>query len=114
MRRITTRQLRALLEWWQPALRLADWDIEVKAVPRSKLDGDDGHCYAYPDVKEAEIFIASDRPSSRFADHETVLVHELMHCHAESLRNDETEHLVERLVEDTSKAFVRIARGETH
>lgn len=109
---MTTRELRALLEWWQPALRLADWDIEVKAVPRSRLGGDDGHCYAYPDLKEAEILVVSGRPSSKFADHETILVHELMHCHAEPLRTARTEDKVERLVEDVSKCIVRIARGE--
>lgn len=108
---MTNRELRALLEWWQPALRLADWDIEVKAKSRTELDGDDGLCYAYPEIKEAEIHVTRGKPSSEFADHETILVHELLHCHLEPLRNDRTEAAVERIVEDLAKAIVRLARG---
>lgn len=108
---MTNRELRALLEWWQPALRLADWDIEVKAVPKSKLAGDDGECSAYPDIKEAEILVTRGEPSSQFADHETILVHELLHCHLSPLQTPKTEATVERIVEDLAKAIVRLARG---
>lgn len=108
---MTNRELRDLLAYWQPALRLADWDIEVKAVPSARLDGDDGECCAYPDIKEAEILITRSRPSSQFADHETILVHELLHCHLSPLQTSKTEAAVERIVEDLAKAIVRLARG---
>lgn len=108
---MTNGELRELLEFWQPVLRLSDWDIEVHARPRAKMDGDDGECEAYPDLKEAVIGVVRGKPSSRCADHETILVHELLHCHLERLRNEQTEAEVERVVEDLSKAFVRLARG---
>lgn len=107
---MNTRELLDLLAYWQPALRLADWDIEVKAKSRKALGGDDGECEAYPDIKEAVIGVVRSKPSSQFADHETILVHELVHCHLERLRTSSNEADVERAVEDLSKAFVRIHR----
>ena len=108
---MTTRELRELLAFWQPALRLADWDIEVHARTRKSLNGDDGEAAIYPEIKEAEIGVVSTKPSSAYADHETILVHELLHCYFERLRNDSTDGEVERIVEDLSKAIVRIQRN---
>lgn len=108
---MTTTKLRELLDYWQAALRLSDWDIEVYAAPRASMDGDDGECEAYPEIKEAVIRVVRGKPSSEFADHETILVHELLHCHMEPLRTDENNASVELVVEDLSKAFVRMRRG---
>lgn len=107
---MNTKRLQEMLAFWQPILRLQDWDIEVRAVSRKSIDGDDGECYAYPDIKEAEIKIVSGRPSSKFADHETILVHELTHCHLEPIRTDENNAKVETATEAISKAFVGMVR----
>ena len=112
MARLTKRQLDAWLAYWQPVLRLADWDIEVRSKSRKALGGDDGECSAYPDLFEAEIGVVSGPPSSRFADHETILVHELIHCHMDPLLTPETEKAVEFIVEKLSKAFVALARAQ--
>lgn len=106
----TKRELQKLLTRWQAALRLSDWDIELKVLPRGRIHGNDGECYAYPDLREAEIRIVSGATSSKFADHETVLVHELLHCHMDRAQTDENEEAIEAAVEVLSKCIVALAR----
>lgn len=110
MPRVSKRRLEDLLAFWQPALRLADWDIEVKAATRKAMGGDDGENYAYPELREAEIRVVNGATSSRFADHETVLVHELVHCHLETIRTDENNAALETAIEAISKAIVALKR----
>lgn len=111
MARLTKRQLEEWLEFWQPAMRLADWDIEVKACSRKSLEGDDGECYPYPELQEAEIRVVSGKPSSALTDHEAILVHELLHCHVDRLRTDTNGELVEYVVEVLGKAFIGLRRA---
>lgn len=110
MRKLSQRRLDELLDFWQGALRLADWDIEAKTATRRALNGDDGECSAYPTLREAEIRVVSCAPSSKFADHETILVHELYHCHFEPFRTDKNEQEIERTIEALSKATVALRR----
>lgn len=111
MPRLAQRQLEEWLTFWKPALRLADWDIEVKSCSRKKLEGDDGECYAYPELQEAEIRVVSGKPSSALTDHETILVHELIHCHLERLRTETNAEAIELVVEVLSKAFIGLRRA---
>lgn len=111
MSRVTKRQLEEWLAFWQPALRLADWDIEVKACSRKKLEGDDAECYPYPELQEAEIRVVSSKPSSALTDHESILVHELLHCHIDRLRTETNGDVIELVVEILSKAFIGLRRS---
>ena len=102
------KELEGLAEEWAKALRLGDWDIEVRFGTADEMFDSDGLCYAYSDIKEAEILIRRGKASSKFADTETVLVHELLHCHFEPIRDDTTEPTLEAAIDALSKAFVRM------
>lgn len=107
--KFTQLQAKELLQKWQPILRLSDWDIEVSTRPRKRmLHRADGTNSVYTGLKESEINIVESKPSS--TDHETVVVHELMHCHTDPIATEENEKEVESLIEDVSKAFVRLDR----
>lgn len=104
------RDLERLLAEWAPVLRLADWDIELKVASPSSMQDADGKAWIYPSIREGEIWITKGRMSSRFADAETVLVHELLHFHFEELRTDENEKHLEIALELLSKALVKLKR----
>lgn len=71
---VTEGQARALLARWQPLLRLADWDVDVRLVSRRwrksgdiKVDLDD---------RKAVLLLKAQMPSE---DLEETVVHELVH-----------------------------------
>jgi hypothetical protein len=77
---ITHREARVILARWQPILRLADWDIELRLVSgpwrRSgdvKVDADD---------RKAVLLLHAD---SRLEDLEEWIVHELVHVRLDAL-----------------------------
>lgn len=105
------RELAEVVAFWQPALRLADWDIEALPVARKAMDGDDGECEAYPDLKEATIRVVRGKPSSTLVNHEIIAIHELLHCHFEPIRTEENEQRVEAIIEALSRAFYNLRRS---
>jgi ABC-type Zn uptake system ZnuABC Zn-binding protein ZnuA len=107
--RLSQTNAQALLDKWQPILRLADWDIEITPKQRRRiLHKSDATNGVYGALKESSIDIVETKPSS--ADHETVVVHELLHCHTDPFFNDDTEKEVEIMVEQVAKAFVQLDR----
>lgn len=83
---LTHEELRLTLQGWQKALSLQDFRIDVKLVRASHLDMGQkslGECDLFLMKKRALIRIldAADYgdPEELYDDHETVLVHELLH-----------------------------------
>lgn len=104
---ITKKRAVALLEKWKPKLRLTDWDIDISVVARRTLGGDDGECQSWQEIKEASIKIVRTTPSSAFLDHETLIVHEMLHCHFPTEGLDaKNEAIIEQGVDQLSKALV--------
>jgi len=71
---ITREEARAILARWQPVLRLADWDIDLRLVTTAwrksgdvKVDLDD---------RKAVLLLKAEQPSEHL---EETIVHELVH-----------------------------------
>lgn len=71
---ITADEARAVLARWQPMLRLADWDIDLRlvATPWRKS----GDVKVDLDDRKAVLLLRAGQPSRRL---EEVVVHELVH-----------------------------------
>jgi hypothetical protein len=71
---VTEIEARAVLATWQPVLRLADWDIDVRlvATPWRKS----GDIKVDLDDRKAVMLLAAGMPA---VDLEEVVVHELLH-----------------------------------
>jgi hypothetical protein len=71
---ITRDEARTILERWQPILRLADWDIDLRLVttPWRKT----GDVKVDLDDRKAVLLLKAGQPSEHL---EEVLVHELLH-----------------------------------
>ncbi len=117
---MTDHELKALLPEWQQRLRLQDWDVSLKFEKYSEGLGNVRMCAKY---KSAEIiirepaFIDPDELGNK--DLEVTLVHELLHVQAGHLthflaekQNDRYYDEMERLVELTALALVKLKRGE--
>lgn len=82
--RANLKDLKAYVEKWQERLRLKDWEIKIKILPRSKMVNKDAwaECLPLPDRLSAMIHVCGAKPTKRDADdcdwEETVL-HELIH-----------------------------------
>lgn len=83
----TEEELEALAESWQTALRLQDWDVEVKVVRLKEL-GKSKNGDIFYDVRKKDALVRLLDPRDEKAaglraplDHEYTLVHELLHLH---------------------------------
>jgi len=79
-------KLQDLAEQWQTALRLRDWDVDVRLARAKDMSGkgDKGECSYNLAKKHAVVKILDPRDyKDDFAeqDHEYTLVHELLHLH---------------------------------
>lgn len=98
--------LRALLEFWAPVLRVQDWQIEASYDPKLAALG-----VCYPDhvYRRARIVIAPEQD-----DVEASLVHELLHLHfapfeTEGGSAERTEE--ERAVESLMRGYIDLRRS---
>lgn len=104
--------LDALLAFWQPRMRLADWDVRVEYKRHMERSGYIIADFAY---KRADITIMDpiDWPGGRPLDPERRLVHELGHLHFAAFKTDDDTPLgdaEEQAVEAFSKALVELKR----
>lgn len=108
-KRISIRLLRKLLPVWQEILRLQDWDIKLRVVP--KLD--QGEAYAQSDAKYKLASLVFRLRTDW--DLEELLVHELLHVAMSGFDNriqdGSTEDIfLETFVDKTAKAMVALRR----
>jgi hypothetical protein len=98
---MSDKELKQLCSQWQSVLRLQDWTIDPKFVKSSEMSGHNrGECHCIITQKEAEIRLLPEGLSDKPV--ELVLIHELLHCHLNSLhvpsdRDDEEEQVINAL-----------------
>lgn len=109
------------LPWWQAALRLQDWDVELRVnVPASEMPSQDtfGDVEYVESVKRAVVYIVDpatlpEKVRDKFV-FEQVFLHEMLHLKL-SLLDDTSplqDRLVHQLVDDLAKAFVTVKESE--
>lgn len=102
--------LQANLRYWQRALRLLDWDIEVSWVPH--LDDDGLNDTTLP-LKVALIQIYDGLATDKHKA-EVTLVHELLHVHFEFIKCKKKGlrlMLLEQAVETLANSLVKLRHG---
>ena len=80
---VTDSDLRAIVAYWQPRLRLSDWDIQVEKVHPETLDCDWGQVKIH-DVKKRAMIQVSDQEKIAedkkwHESYEQVILHEMLH-----------------------------------
>lgn len=108
--------LASLLAYWQPVMRLADWDITARY---ERHLGAGGYCHPSHAYKRALIRLIdpTDWPSLRLdytQDVEADLVHELGHCHLAVFKTDNGSLLgdaEEQIVTSYARALITVKRG---
>lgn len=105
-----TGQLYEWLEYWQPILRLQDWNITVNVRRRYDMSDHDvlGRVHRHTESKDAYVEILSTQDVGAHqkgddADYEVTLLHELLHIHFAFMNNDEdaARQLQEELIINT-------------
>lgn len=107
----------AMLRFWQPVMRLADWEIVARYKRRLSASG-----YCYPDFpyKRARIEICDPRDWNEEAygrkqDVEADLLHELGHCHFAPFRTQNATPLgdaEEQIVTAYARALLDVHRRQ--
>lgn len=113
-----TEDIPKRLAYWQQALRIQDWDIEVKAVRFHELrEGNMGECGTNVNCRQATISILdpgdfTPTMSELAKDTEATLVHELLHVVFSGV-SEETENRVafEQAIDSTARALVGLDRA---
>lgn len=106
--------LDAMVAYWQPLLRLADWDISV-GYERHR---DGSMCSRQVAYKRAKITMQHPidvQPGAYQHDMERVFVHELLHLHFAPFdtENDSPMGIAEeQAVESLARAFVALKRSK--
>lgn len=103
---MSTPDLRALLAFWTPVLRVQDWQIEALYDPKLEALG---VCYADHVYRRAKIVVQPTQD-----DVEASLVHELLHLHfapfeTEGGSSERTEE--ERAVESLMRGYIDLRRS---
>jgi len=118
----TEEQLFDLLEFWQPLLRLADWNIELEVLTMDDMNGTYGNATWQMPKREAAVRLADPKTFGRntvVRDSEVTLVHELFHIVTAGIcdkldgdfTRQEGEVFIEQPTEATSKALVWLRRN---
>lgn len=115
----TVEEARIACRKWQGRLGLMDWDVQVKIVRSSELEGCQGHCKFVIERKQATIrlleredYLLAGR--QRPQDHEQTLIHELLHLHTVwwgSEHDSDERKLEEQMIHLLAKAFIEMSRS---
>lgn len=124
---LTPETIAGRCAYWQPVLRLQDWDVEARFARshemRSKTSLGQASIDAY---RRARILVldpldyTSDDHWPIDRDPEATLVHELLHLHVDDCRVKESDDLgrwtpewtaLERAIETTARALVTLDRA---
>lgn len=117
---LTLEELKTCMEYWQRALRMQDWKIELQIVPRKDFIDDQRTASSswWQRCKDGEIKVLSETSYKSEAfidpqDMEVSLVHELLHgqldrldIEAAGLRRD----ALEQAITLTAQALVKLRR----
>jgi hypothetical protein len=121
---LTLKQLRSYLAKWQPRVRLEDWTITIRWATAKECEEDlkelIGLCYAYDEIKTAEILIRhpkhmEDEEDLGHRDIEITTLHELLHLHMRPFRTEEgslLEDVEENIVHTVSTLLAALDRGD--
>jgi hypothetical protein len=107
-------ELDALLAYWQPLLKLADWDVIVRYERHMESSG---LCSRALDYKRATIRILDPidwQDTVRVQDVEHDLVHELLHLHFAPFHTPNDTPMgtaEEQAVESLARAFIALKRS---
>lgn len=116
---MTQDELQALCDEWRGRLRLSEWRVVARFVKRHKIAGApraQASCEHVFSLKAAEIEIVDtdgEEQSVFWDDVESVLVHELLHCHFSGFMGDsETPEgkLQEQVIQQLALALVALKR----
>lgn len=77
------RAIMALVRRWRTRLHLHEWKLGVTVAPIPPEDEASAWCAAQPQYREADV--AFDPATIQPDELEATVVHELLHCHVESL-----------------------------
>lgn len=101
---------------WQKDLRLLDWDIDWKVLPAKEMDGNFGQNNNTVRRKFAHIYILDkneyEKGDMLHYDPEVTIVHELLHCHLNTV--GDRKNVVkneEYVIETLSALLVGLKRG---
>ena len=120
MEQVTQEQLEMCCRKWQERLRLQDWKVEIRPVPRWEIEPSQAQVAYCVEKKHARISIGRtdeyDPCESGIGDVEQHLVHELLHLHFWWLEQGEKgapryvlhEHAINLIAE----ALMEAHRGE--
>lgn len=119
---ISQEQLDECLKEWQHRLSLNDWLIKASLIDSDKefanpSEGKHGECHCQPDSNRAMILIKKhdDKTTEEWIEKqpdEIVLVHELLHCKIDLIKNDNTMEgayyglMQHKLLEEIAKALI--------
>lgn len=110
----TQAEAESALAEWQEILLLRDWDIKIDICRTRDMTFDGAAEVHYKKGKKLAIIHILDPLDYENKyweqDHETSLVHELLHLHTCLFVSDEDVH-EERAVDAISRALVRLKRG---
>lgn len=82
-------KLEEMLAYWQPKLRLSDWDMKISMAPIGDMNGELAQVTLFLSRKSAHIRVSNlegrSTPGLWPYDLENDLVHELLHAHLDTL-----------------------------
>lgn len=117
----TSKEAQAACLRWQKILRLADWDVVVSIIRKSKFNSSSGAAEIRYELQQKRAVIHLMDPedwSNVFdntfpQDHEQALVHELIHLHTAwwpTKPDTEERDLEEQMINVLADAFVELDR----
>lgn len=117
-------QLLAWIQEWKPILSLQAWNIEIKRVPPSEIDGNAAEIWKNYEGKTATVKYNNCVPLEDLPqnyDWEHVTVHELVHLNMDVSAwdfvrdNPYAKRLYEQGIDDIARALVSLKRaGKTN
>ena len=112
---LTIKELRKICEEWKIILGLENWDIKVEICRQNALLSDStGTCNAVSSMRTATIKMISpiDWDAKPFVyNMETVLVHELLHCHFNVLNECFKKPLINTIFEQNIELLANVLVG---
>jgi hypothetical protein len=109
-------ELQAKCEEWQKRLRLQDWIVKCKIVRQRDMTNETAAAEVKHYIKKKQAAIrmrdSIDYPDECITDQdmEWDLIHELLHLYLAPLHTDETDEVVEQIVECLASSFIALYR----